>query len=126
MLLIDKFVDQSLSTEPLTFKAPKRRMYLISSIAFFINVAGANAVHITDYSYEELNAVVDITGSKTIISFPAAALNFFQITDMDHKAKYISIGSATSTTFTGVIYIYGDLIKATRVELLWEWFRKGR
>lgn len=44
----------------------------------------------------------------------------------DFECKYITIGMRNTTTIDGFIFIEYDLVKASRLDLIWAWWRKGR
>lgn len=121
MLLIGVvFNDQALN-----FKAPKNMMYKISGINFSNDSPVGGQIRIFD---EQTEDNVDFT-SKTgfIASFGISVDgNSHFIDNIDHTTKFISILKNVAATVNVDIQIYGDLVKASKTDLIIEWFRKGR
>lgn len=71
-------------------------------------------------------AITELPASGAIFLHDAFIDGSSQFVDnMDHKTKYITMGrNDTSNIGMGVI-IFGDIIKASRRELIIEWFRGG-
>lgn len=122
MLLIShQFVDNIVR-----FKAPQHKMYHVSSIAASNLSAVVDHVHIFSESLEaedDLDATLRISPFAT---FTSSAIGNFQIQGIDDIMKYISIGKSNAASVNMWINIYGELKKATKKQLIMEWFMKGR
>lgn len=110
------------------FKAPIRHMYEIHSIYGSIFSGGSNFVSIVDYLLEdEVTSIPNTVDTIALITSNIAGTQFQFNLPVPAKTKFISVGPGNdSTVFSTHIYINYELIKASKTELLMEWFRKGR
>lgn len=106
-------------------RAPKNHMYRVGSIVFTNQIAIASNLYLitrkVPFDKTSLSHLDDIVGA-----FETSNLVNFEITDIDEITKYITIGQTASVAVAVVITVYGDIIKATKIELIIEWFRRGR
>lgn len=108
----------------LSFKAPRNHMYLVESIHMMLHGDQANNA-IRLYSRQLATNVDFFTGiSEVFASFSSETVGNFQISGINEKMKHISIAKTTAMGVVAEISIYGELIKASRTELIVEWFRK--
>jgi len=121
LLISEEFVDNAVR-----FKAPSGMMYHITGISYSNRSSTSQFVMVFDQLLED--EVVDATSRLSPISAFAcgdAGANLM-VNNLDHKTKFITIAKTTSTGTGVFVCIYGDLVKATQLQLLMEWFRKGR
>lgn len=128
-MIISKFFDSN--SDPVKFKAPKGFMYNIFDIHFSVTLAGSNIVGVLNYLLEDevdqddwnvANAEGVLAIIATNIAGQAEDFNFTK----GEMTKFISIAANTSTVFACFIIIHFELVKASKTELILEWFRKGR
>lgn len=112
---------------PLVFKAPIRTMYKIHSFYGIINFAGNNSVRILNYAVED-DFVIGAQNEGLIFAIEADSGNISAlfVLPVPEITKWITIHRSSGTAFTGTVFMNYELVKATRTELLIEWFRKGR
>lgn len=123
-MLISKRINQ---TTDLNFKAPKNEIYMIRSITIIPVTIAANRVLVFDRHTEEEPA--SISESVDTIFFANMALSV--ITQIYYEepviTKFIGINAVNeSTPFDARIIINYSTRRATKTELIIEWFRKGR
>lgn len=123
LLLSELFLDGAIR-----IKAPKGKIFEIDTIYFNNGMAVAGGlVFVLDYVVEE-----EITDAYSSVSEFLAAFStdiagsFMSIPDVKHRTKYLTITKAGTGGVVSHIAIYGELVKAPRTELIFEWFRKGR
>lgn len=121
MLLISALLQDN----ALVFKAPKNHMYFVENVSFVNSQADDFFIFVFD---EMLEDVVDITSRRSPIAVFEAAISGtnFHVTGINHKTKYLTVNKSNANSVNIFVLIYGELIKASRSELLMEWFRKGR
>lgn len=110
-------------------KAPHHLMYEIHYIYAMIKNAGSNEFGV--YSRDIANSVVSVnpfTSQDDLIAvFTSDTVGHFGYEFLiPEKAKFLSFARSGSNAFEAIILVHYNLIKATKIELLWEWFRKGR
>ena len=125
-VLISKFVDQGLATIPLTFKARKGYMYIMDGASYAVNTTGINALIIVDRAFEERAEGVSLLPRNVAVFRTENTLPNVYIPLGGILTKFIGISVNGTNSFDGNINIYGSYKEATKVQLLWEWFRKGR
>ena len=121
LLISEQFVDSALR-----FKAPKGMMYDIQTISY----TDGSAVSLFVLIFDELlgDEVSDLSTRLSPLSAfrtntsPAHTV----IPGIDHKTKYITITKDAANSVFVFVQIYGNLIKASKLQLLWEYFRSGR
>lgn len=122
VLISTTFVDQFQR-----FKAPRHMMYKISSIHFSVAIAlAANQILVFSRELTPTGIPDDFTTSRdSVIAVKSTeAIGDFQVMDINEKAKIITVGKDNSGVTNAIVTIYGELIRATKVELIIEWFRK--
>ena len=127
MAILSGFVTE---TSPVRMKAPSGSMYEIHSIFLDTNDVVNNAISIYNYLMEDEITVVDpnTTGEGLLMSIECdvqRSVNF--VLPIPEKTKYITAiaRSVTAGLFAHFAINY-QLVTATKLELLMEWFRKGR
>lgn len=110
----------------LKFKAPRGMMYFVEGINFA--TVQADGIYITVHPFAiDATFNIDVSTRQAIASFSAsiAGTNHF-IGGINEKSKFLSIAKASVQTVDVSIEIYGELVKASRTELIMEWFRRGK
>ena len=113
------------------FKAPHGFMYEITDIHFSVLAAVNNRVYVIGYDIEEKGTSTDIAASDVadfiaIMETEAIRQQSFHFS-VAEKVKYLLLAQAASgNAFECSVVIVGRLTKASKTELLMEWFRKGR
>jgi len=108
------------------FRAPAGKQYLIRSIIVAITTAGDNAIQFWDRPVEDDPDAIAVTVDR-FITFPADAINVYQVNFHNFKVKTITYAVVTtSIAFEAFLTIEYDLIKFSKIEALWDWFRQGR
>lgn len=111
-------------------KAPKNTMFLVSDIHGSVLSSGANTVSVINELLEDELEIIqaDTRQSGMIAAFSTAiAGNHVDFNFMTpQKSKFLTVARSSSTAFNAIIIIVYELIKATKPELIVEWFRKGR
>ena len=121
MLLFTTIFDGNLKS----FKAPRNTMWRVDSINFSNQLVVANEeIFVVDRQFPTATLTVSRTVDHILGVMPTDAIANHQILDIDHKTKYLTIVSEAGTTKDAQISIYGEIIRASRKELLIEWFRK--
>lgn len=114
---------------PKRFKAPRGFMYEIWDIHFMVFTAGAGILTIVNYLLEDEVTTISVRRSEGILasfsSTIAGQAEDFTFTKGE-KTKFITGARDGSNTMGVIAIIHYELIKASRTELLLEWFRKGR
>ena len=111
----------------LRWKAPRNMMYVVKGVNFADNSSNAAVVSVFNRSLEQ--GVFQSTQTQdafaTFRILAGTATNHF-IGPIEVEGKFLSIVKDSGQAVNTRIHIYGDLIKATKLKLLWEWFRAGR
>jgi len=123
MLLISQRIIQEI---PKRFKAPRHLMYLIDSVIFVITSANANRIVISDRLVDDQATTVNELDGFVMFNPVNTNVNNVQYTNLNVKTKFLTIGMHTTIGATVFVYIFGEYFKASRTDLLIEWFRKGR
>lgn len=106
------------------YKAPIFTMFKIDSI-FFNNLSA-----VSGQSIKVMNRRVDNETrlphvGDVIAKFSVATTDRSQqITNIDEKSKWLTIGTDGANPIVCDVFIYGDIVPATKRELIIEWFRK--
>ena len=110
------------------YKAPRGFMYEIFTMYGAIDTANGNSVAILDYLVEdEVSFISNLSHLIGLIDTLVAGNHFNFTLLAPIKTKFISISASfTSPSFIVNLFINYKLVKASRTELLLEWFRKGR
>jgi len=111
------------------FKAPIHHMYEIYHVYAMIKNAGSNEFGV--YSRDISDAIVAVdpfTAQDDIIAvFTSDIVGHFGYDfSIPEKAKFLSFAPSGSNAFQAIILINFTLVKSSRLDLIWEWFRKGR
>lgn len=125
-MIISKFMDHT--RVPIS-KAPKGTMYKIFSVTCGVISNGNNAVIIVPYAMEDEATTLDVTAANAWAVFPTDTVGFFHLANfqLGEQTKWFSVAPSNDvTSFQAVVIFHGELVKASRQELLIEWFRKGR
>ena len=109
----------------LNYKAHKGMLYFIEGILFSNDSGVGGQIRIYDEIIEDAPDVTTRAGFMACFSPSTDGSNLF-VGNINHKTKYISILKNVVATVNVDIVIYGELIKASKTDLLIEWFRKGR
>lgn len=127
MLLVSELFGSSSSLIK-TWKAPRGTMWKVDSLSIVVSDSSTASLVIVDYAFEDNvdPGSVSLAGIDALIFVTANALTQYRLTKMDHKAKFLSvlINTLVSTNFH--VAIYGEIVSASRTDLILEWFRKGR
>ncbi len=109
------------------FRAPVGMLYNINSIFVNLLVIGGGAMYILDRGVEDPLQNVFPTSPLVQVELSTTTANYVFL-DVDHDTKYISVVFDNFSPGAGSYWvgIYGNLIKASKSELIWQWFRKGR
>jgi len=110
------------------FKAPRGTMYKVSSVVFLSLVALSAFVFCISRSLsttqgnpdQVLNSQGDVFAGHDMTIAGVS----FECTGIDEIMKTISISKTSTGACEVKIIIYGEIIPATRRELIIEWFRK--
>ena len=107
------------------FRAPRNTIWRVDSINFSNQLVVANEeIYVVDREFPTSTLIVSRTVDHILGLMPTDAIANHQILDIDHKTKYLTIASDVGTTKDAQISIYGEIVRASRKELLIEWFRK--
>lgn len=124
-------VRKALLTNSIHVRAPKYTMFHIHSIYFVVTSALSGSVYVLDREYvrtdgnEASIANADDIGLSDLASFRMTnAGSHSHITGIDHKCKNITIAKDNNAASNVKVYIYGDIIPASKRELIIEWFLK--
>ncbi len=124
MLLISEFWNG----DPIkrVFKAPLNTMFLIKAYSITSASTAADQFIGLTRAVEELDQILSNNEDYFLeVDLQINGLTHF-VTDIDEKAKFITLGPKIGASITSGVQIYGEFIKASTSELIWEWFRKGR
>jgi hypothetical protein len=108
--------------------APSGYMYEIYGFHFINQTAVSNTVFVFDrYIEEEHSQYVDTEGGQ-IIAFRCDTDGIMSSPMFPEplKAKHISIGYSVASQITAHIYIFVKLVKASKVELIYEFISRGK
>lgn len=110
---------------PIRFKAPTRRMYKVTGIQFECVAGEAFTVaHIVDRAMEERELLASV--DNPFFSGNLAAIGSQFVTYDSLKAKFLTISvNAGLSTGNCILIIQYELVKASKIDLIWEWFSKG-
>ncbi len=126
-MLISKFMQEG--SPAARFKAPRHKMYRVHNIMFTTLVGGNNALSIIPYLLEDgINVYNPSLSSDLLAVFDTAIAGNHHSAHLPEPedTKFITIARTSSTTFNAFVVINYELIKASKPDLIWEWFRKGR
>ena len=127
-MLISKLVTDI--TPVKRYKAPKGFMYLVRKIIMTVMTSGTGIFRVVPYwieqdqlvvgripDAEEILAIIpsNTVGRQCIFSYP-----------LGEKTKFLSLGRHDDAGGGVMVIIHYDLVKASKVDLIWEWFRHGR
>ena len=121
-------VNAIFTDNPEQFKAPTGMMYKVESVHIINLTAEAGTLlYLQDFNIHP-NNVTDNAGSQNnwlaIHECDSIHSSFTQ--DINEKTKFLIVQKNSATTINARITVYGKLVKASRLELLVEWFRKVR
>lgn len=123
LLLSECWVGQN---EKRQFKAPKGMMYRLHSFHATNFSSVANQLFVLDEGLDEPPTSLGF-GRPFLALIDLNIDGLFVYGEFDnHKTKFLSMGPLTIAQINSCIQIYGELVIASRTELLIEWFRKGR
>lgn len=112
------------------FKAPKGKMYNILGVYCTVLTAGNNNIMVLTRAMEDpADQAIDAGGELSDLLFAIA-------TDVVHsvnakykgeKTKFISVGPGNTATLTNTLLVIEyELVKASRMDIIWEWLGKKR
>ena len=116
------------ATDRRRFKAPRNMLYLLTGYTLTNFGSAGTRFFLIDQSLEPETDTVNLGNDKQYLINWDLAIDGHSLSfnGMDHKAKYITMGGQSQAVNINVsVQIWGDVVKATKLELLWEWFRKG-
>lgn len=103
-------------------------MYKIWDIHFSIDAGGSSLVFVIPYLIpESITGAFDPDRKEILAVMPtdiAGQQADFNFTEGE-ETKYVTIGRANNTNQTTWIVIHFTLVKASKVDLIIEWFRRG-
>lgn len=122
LIYAKEFIDNKIQT-----RAPKGMIYKVENITVTIKTALADN-YIFIFSRELPQGTTDSTTSRSnLLGVVSTALTAtFEITGVNEKAKVISVAKEQAGSCAAFIMVYGEIVKATRRELILEWIRKKR
>ena len=109
-------------------RAPPNTMYRVDSIAFSNKTGVAATLMVLDrwMPTDATQDVVDIDTGDVIAHCQLDIVGEnYQISNLDHVTKFITITKDIVGSVSCLVSIYGDIIPATRIQLIMQWFRKG-
>lgn len=106
-------------------KAPINTMFKVESVHFAVVTATTTAfVFVVDRDIEAANPDrLDLAVSNLIAVIQHGVGNHL-INDIDILTKHLTFGKSDSAGTSVMISVYGEIVPATRKQLLIEWFRK--
>jgi len=109
-----------------SYKAPKNQMFDISHVTIGGFAVAQGALIIVDESLEEPGA--DLGLERQYLVFYDMAIDGQLVSILiKHKCKFLTIGGRNSSTaISYTVQVFGEFVNASRTDLIWEWFRKGR
>lgn len=110
-------------------KAPTGLMFKIHSMYATTITPGDNGILVINESLEEQVTTIGNAAIRSGVIFEMEAdvsQNAYFGLPVPEITKFISIATRTSTAFAVDVFINYEFKKATKTELLIEWFRKGR
>lgn len=113
---------------PKIFKAPTGKMFVIWDIHFSVLSSGDNSMAIIPYAMDGGVAVHGLTSTEILSLMPmdiAGQAEDFSFTNGE-RTKMFSVTRQNANAFIGYVIIHYDLVGASKIDLLMEWFRKGR
>lgn len=112
-------------TIPLQKKAPRNTMYQIDAIFISNGVVSAGGeILVLDRQVALATTTLDVNKENVVSMITTDAIHEHFVNTIDHKTKYITIGNTISGTPNCRVIVYGSIVRASRKELLIEWFRK--
>lgn len=109
-------------------KAPPNQMYNITGLSFANKTALASAfVYVVDRWFPSNitdNVGVGVNNVLGAMDLTTPGQNF-SISGIDHKTKFVSIAKTDAGACNVVVSVYGEIIPASKIQLIIEWFRKG-
>lgn len=113
-----------------TYKAPKGKMYFVEAILFAVTTGLSNVVAVVLDEAVEFESNTPFSLQRRIES-ALATVNLaddrsFFVHGINHKTKYLTFGANSISSFVYLFQVYGELVNASKKDLLSEWFRKGR
>jgi len=125
MLLISQFFNGE--TDRRGYRAPKGHLWLIN--AYVVNVFNSASVRIIALGRKLAFDHPTPLGDKEayLFSIDHEPGHFLSPgINLDEKMKWITIGPKDFVASSCSIQIFGEIIKASRIELIIEWFRNRR
>lgn len=112
---------------PQQFKAPTGLMYMVESI-HLINLTAevGTLIFVGDYNLHVLSATDSKEPTNWLAIHHCDTVSDIMIRGINEKTKFLIAHKNSSTLINGRITVYGTLVKASRTQLLIEWFRKVR
>ena len=126
--MISETIDHT--SDPRRFSAPTMKQFSIDSIIISNFIVAENGIIILDRYLDD-----DIIGaiapslhevSNSMIIFEANTSATFHMTNLRHQTKYITIARTGSATILTFVYVYGDIIKMSKEDAIWEFIAKRR
>ena len=112
---------------PQQFKAPTGMMYMVESIHFVnLTIEAGTLIYVADYNIHPNNVTDNKEPSNWLAIHECDAISDIQINGINEKTKFLIAHKNSSTLILGRVTVYGSLVKASRTQLLIEWFRKVR
>ena len=119
---------ERLTDEFLYHKAPRNTMYHIHSIVFSMPIAiNIFALIFARELKSPTGSRLDTTSSTSdlIAVHTHNVVGSFEISGINETCKSITIGKNDAQSSDVRVSIYGDIVKASRKDLIIEWFRKA-
>lgn len=116
----------NLTDAVIRYKAPRNMMFNVESVACSVSTALATNYVIVTTRWLEDEIVDSTTLADVIAAFASDLQENFEIININETAKYLSIGKTNAGSIDAMVLIYGTIKRATKMDLLIEWFRRGR
>lgn len=126
-----KLLDGSILTISESWKAPKDHMWLIESILVIDHISSANVILFKNEfrrTRQQVDTMPNINTQDVLFTLHTDGVTGFnfQINNINELTKYLTVGKQSTNDVDITFYVFGKLVKATRTQLLIEWFRKAR
>lgn len=112
----------------IVLKAPRNTMYKITGIQYMLQTAVQNKTAIYDREIKSPTGA-PIESTNTVDGIIANFTNNFVgqsfVDNINETVKHITIAKDSNSNVDSRVIIYGDIVKASRKDLIVEWFRKA-